>query len=49
MYFQVRAFTGIGKETYENSTCKNYLTKAKQILGFRITDVMFGRKEPLLG
>ena len=35
-------FTGMGKELYENSTlAKDLFEKANDILGFRITDIMF--------
>ena len=35
-------FSGMGKELYDsNSTAKNLFEKANDILGFRITDVMF--------
>jgi [acyl-carrier-protein] S-malonyltransferase len=35
-------FTGMGKDLYENSTlAKELFEKANQILGFRITDIMF--------
>ena len=35
-------FTGMGKELYENSElAKDLFEKANEILGFRITDVMF--------
>ena len=35
-------FTGMGKELYENSAlAKNLFEKANEILGFRITDIMF--------
>jgi len=35
-------FVGMGKELYEQSTlAKSYFEKANDILGFRITDVMF--------
>ena len=35
-------FTGMGKELYENSTlAKDLFEKANNILGFRITDIMF--------
>ena len=35
-------FTGMGKELYENSIlAKNLFEKANDILGFRITDIMF--------
>jgi [acyl-carrier-protein] S-malonyltransferase len=35
-------FVGMGKDLYENSTlAKNYFEKANEILGFRITDLMF--------
>jgi len=36
-------FVGMGKELYENSpTAKELFEKANEILGFRITDIMFG-------
>jgi [acyl-carrier-protein] S-malonyltransferase len=36
-------FTGMGKDLYENSAlAKNLFEKANAILGFRITDIMFG-------
>jgi len=35
-------FTGMGKELYENSAlAKDLFEKANEILGFRITDIMF--------
>ena len=35
-------FSGMGKELYEtNETAKNLFEKANEILGFRITDIMF--------
>lgn len=35
-------FTGMGKELYEqNSLAKEYFEQANEILGFRITDIMF--------
>ncbi|MCB0699418.1 MAG: ACP S-malonyltransferase [Chitinophagales bacterium] len=35
-------FTGMGKELYEsNSVAKEYFEQANEILGFRITDIMF--------
>lgn len=35
-------FSGMGKELYENSPiAKEYFDKANEILGFRITDIMF--------
>jgi [acyl-carrier-protein] S-malonyltransferase len=35
-------FSGMGKELYENSkTAKDLFEKANEILGFRITDIMF--------
>ncbi len=35
-------FIGMGKELYENNaTAKNLFAKANEILGFRITDIMF--------
>ena len=35
-------FTGMGKDLYENSTlAKDLFEKANEILGFRITDIMF--------
>lgn len=35
-------FSGMGKELYENNTlAKEYFEKANEILGFRITDIMF--------
>jgi malonyl CoA-acyl carrier protein transacylase len=35
-------FTGMGKELYENSElAKELFEKANEILGFRITDIMF--------
>ncbi|RYZ52381.1 MAG: [acyl-carrier-protein] S-malonyltransferase, partial [Sphingobacteriales bacterium] len=39
-------FSGMGKELYEtNSLAKEYFEQANEILGFRITDVMFGGSE----
>ena len=36
-------FSGMGKNLYEsNSLAKDYFEKANDILGFRITDIMFG-------
>jgi [acyl-carrier-protein] S-malonyltransferase len=36
-------FPGMGKELYEqNSLAKEYFEQANEILGFRITDIMFG-------
>lgn len=36
-------FSGMGKELYEKSTvAKEYFEQANEILGFRITDIMFG-------
>jgi [acyl-carrier-protein] S-malonyltransferase len=35
------AFTGMGKDLYESSACKGLMKKANEILGFRITDIMF--------
>ena len=42
-------FTGMGKELYENSElAKSLFEKANEILGFRITDIMFeGTSEEL--
>ena len=35
-------FSGMGKDLYENCTlAKEYFEKANEILGFRITDIMF--------
>ncbi len=35
-------FTGMGKDLYENSAlAKDLFEKANEILGFRITDIMF--------
>ena len=35
-------FVGMGKDLYEsNETAKNLFEKANEILGFRITDIMF--------
>jgi len=35
-------FTGMGKDLYDNnSTAKEYFEKANEILGYRITDIMF--------
>ena len=35
-------FSGMGKELYENSpVAREYFEKANEILGFRITDIMF--------
>ena len=35
-------FTGMGKDLYENSTlAKELFEKANDLLGFRITDIMF--------
>src|ERR1700757_1835308 len=39
-------FSGMGKELYDtNSTAKNLFEQANEILGFRITDVMFNGTE----
>ena len=39
---QVAQFTGMGKDLYENSPlAKELFEKANEILGFRITDIMF--------
>ncbi len=39
-------YPGMGKELYEtNSTAKNLFEKANDILGFRITNIMFGGTE----
>jgi [acyl-carrier-protein] S-malonyltransferase len=39
-------FTGMGKELYDNSElAKNLFEKANEILGFRITDIMFSGSE----
>ncbi|HWY37411.1 MAG TPA: ACP S-malonyltransferase, partial [Bacteroidia bacterium] len=39
-------FPGMGKELYENNaTAKNLFEKANEILGFRITDIMFSGTE----
>lgn len=39
-------FSGMGKKLYEeNSLAKEYFEQANEILGFRITDVMFGGSE----
>lgn len=39
-------YSGMGKELYEtNSTAKNLFEKANDILGFRITDIMFNGTE----
>lgn len=39
-------FPGMGKDLYENnSTAKNLFEKANEILGFRITDIMFNGTE----
>lgn len=39
-------FCGMGKELYENSpVAKKYFEKANEILGFRITDIMFNGTE----
>ncbi|MFP4089924.1 MAG: ACP S-malonyltransferase [Cyclobacteriaceae bacterium] len=42
-------FSGMGKELYENNLkAKEYFTRANDVLGFRITDVMFeGSEEDL--
>jgi [acyl-carrier-protein] S-malonyltransferase len=35
-------FTGMGKDLYEtNDTAKELMEKANEILGFRLTDIMF--------
>ena len=35
-------FTGMGKDLYDNNeTAKELFEKANEILGFRITDIMF--------
>ena len=39
-------FSGMGKNLYEqNSLAKEYFEQANEILGFRITDIMFGGTE----
>ncbi len=39
-------FVGMGKDLYDNnSTAKDYFEKANEILGFRITDLMFSGTE----
>lgn len=39
-------FTGMGKDLYDSSEeSKNYFEKANEILGFRISDIMFGGTE----
>ncbi len=39
-------FVGMGKDLYESSeTAKSWFEKANEILGFRITDIMFGGTE----
>ena len=36
-------FVGMGKNLYEgNTTCRDMFEKANEIIGFRITDLMFG-------
>ena len=42
-------FTGMGKDLYENSPlAREYFEKANEILGYRITDLMFeGTSEDL--
>ena len=43
-------FSGMGKDLYDtNPTAKEYFEKANEILGFRITDIMFtGSDEELI-
>ncbi|MES2690220.1 MAG: ACP S-malonyltransferase [Bacteroidota bacterium] len=42
-------FVGMGKELYEsNETAKNLFEKANEILGFRITDIMFNGTDEAL-
>ena len=39
-------YTGMGKDLYENNAeAKALFEKANEILGFRITDIMFERSE----
>lgn len=39
-------FSGMGKDLYENNLkAKEYFTRANDVLGFKITDVMFGGSE----
>ena len=35
-------FSGMGKELYENEAAKAWFEQANEIIGFRISDVMFG-------
>lgn len=35
-------FVGMGKDLYENSLAKELFEKANEIIGFRISDIMFG-------
>jgi [acyl-carrier-protein] S-malonyltransferase len=35
-------FVGMGKELYENPVAKDLFEKANEIIGFRISDIMFG-------
>ena len=38
-------FSGMGKDLYENNeSAKALFEKADEILGFRITDIMFGAR-----
>ena len=47
MFFPAQGsqFSGMGKNLYDNNPLqrKNYLKKANDILGFRISDIMFTR------
>ncbi|MCD0487127.1 ACP S-malonyltransferase [Pedobacter sp. MC2016-14] len=38
-------FSGMGKELYENELAKSLFEKANEIIGFRISDIMFGGTE----
>src|SRR5690606_15149633 len=41
-------FTGMGKDLYEHESAKQLFEQANEILGFRITDIMFeGTEEEL--
>ena len=42
-------FVGMGKDLYENSAlAKELFEKANDILGYRITDIMYFKRYPIL-
>lgn len=41
-------FVGMGKDLYENHLAKAFFEKANEIIGFRISDIMFGGTEEQL-